>query len=99
MHTLQFQKTLAGKRTCFHPGASGLAPNVIPGSEPKITGWEIVKKMLGYVWPKDKPSIKARVMVAVSLLVGAKVCILLTAGSPVRTFKTMYFGLKCSPQT
>ena len=28
--------------------------------------------MLGYVWPKDKPSIKLRVVGALSLLVTAK---------------------------
>ena len=29
--------------------------------------------MLNYVWPKDKPAIRARVLVALGLLIGAKV--------------------------
>ena len=39
----------------------------------EVGGWEIIKAMLGYVWPKGDPGIKARVVVALSLLIGAKV--------------------------
>lgn len=38
----------------------------------KTTGWEIVKKMLSYVWPKDNTAMKARVAVAMALLLGSK---------------------------
>ena len=59
-------------RTCFHPGASHLEPNVVKGVEDEVKGRHIVKKMFNYVWPKDKPAIRARVMVALGLLVGSK---------------------------
>lgn len=60
-------------RPCFHPGASGaLVPQIgVPVQE--ISGWMIVKKMLGYVWPKEKPAIRRRVVISVGLLIGAKV--------------------------
>ena len=40
----------------------------------EISGWKIVRVMLKHVWPKDQPSLKARVVIAVGLLFGAKVC-------------------------
>ncbi|KAK3578887.1 hypothetical protein CHS0354_010253 [Potamilus streckersoni] len=64
------QKT--GCQTCFHPGASTLAQNEFQGAD-KVRGWDIIKAMLSYVWPKDKPGIKARVIIAISLLIGSKV--------------------------
>ena len=39
----------------------------------EISGWKIVRVMLKHVWPKDQPSLKARVVIAVGLLFGAKV--------------------------
>uniref|UniRef100_A0A1I7ULE9 Iron-sulfur clusters transporter ABCB7, mitochondrial n=1 Tax=Caenorhabditis tropicalis TaxID=1561998 RepID=A0A1I7ULE9_9PELO len=57
------------KRTCFHPGASSQVPLQASG---KLTGYQLVQRLLKYVWPKDKPEIKRRVLVALSLLVAAK---------------------------
>lgn len=39
----------------------------------KTTGWEIVKKMLEYVWPAESSAMKVRVVVAMALLLGSKV--------------------------
>ena len=64
-----------GKRTCFHAGANTLPPNVLK-TEKHVSGWVIVKKMLSYVWPKDKPRVRIRVLVALGLLVGSKVSVL-----------------------
>ena len=55
-------------------GISDLARDKSTSS--KINGWVILQKMFSYVWPKNRPSIRARVVVAVSLLIGAKVCLL-----------------------
>ena len=33
----------------------------------------IIKTMVKYIWPRDQPALKARVVAALSLLVGAKV--------------------------
>ncbi|XP_046391911.1 iron-sulfur clusters transporter ABCB7, mitochondrial isoform X2 [Ischnura elegans] len=60
---------------CFHPHAahlSGTQPKVGLPDENKVTGMQMVKSMLSYIWPKDDPSIKNRVMLAVGLLMGAK---------------------------
>ncbi|KAJ3023727.1 Iron-sulfur clusters transporter atm1, mitochondrial [Thoreauomyces humboldtii] len=35
--------------------------------------WRIVRELAAYLWPKDEASIKARVVIALSLLVGGKI--------------------------
>jgi hypothetical protein len=59
----------------WHPGASNLTPQDIRGMQEgkDVTGYEIIKAMMSYIWPKDNWGIKARVVTALSLLVGAKV--------------------------
>jgi len=61
-------------RTCFHPGVSGLAREKNLGVNPpkEVTGRDMLSAMAGYIWPKDDPAIKARVVTAMSLLVSAK---------------------------
>lgn len=39
----------------------------------ELSGWKILKSMWGHIWPRDKPSLKARVVAALGLLIGAKV--------------------------
>ncbi|XP_072022465.1 iron-sulfur clusters transporter ABCB7, mitochondrial-like [Amphiura filiformis] len=56
----------------FHSGSTGLSAK-IEGVGDKVSGWEIVKNMLTYIWPKDEKGIKIRVMIALGLLVGSKV--------------------------
>lgn len=58
-------------RECFHPGANTLAPLTAVGGK-QITGWELIGKMLRYVWPKGNWVIKRRVIFAMALLVAAK---------------------------
>jgi len=70
---LQINVEGLSKRGCFHPGASTLAPNELEGLNKEIKGWEIIKTMLKYVWPKGDTPTKARVCVAVGLMVGSKV--------------------------
>ncbi|KAL3882272.1 hypothetical protein ACJMK2_028634 [Sinanodonta woodiana] len=70
-----FRKIFPKKKgcpTCLYPGASTLASNEFHVAD-KVRGWDIIKAMLSYVWPKDKPGIKARVIIAISLLIGSKV--------------------------
>ena len=43
------------------------------GVPDQVTGWEIIREMLTYIWPKDERGIKIRVLTALSLLIGAKV--------------------------
>ncbi|KAK5969690.1 ABC Transporter Mitochondrial [Trichostrongylus colubriformis] len=56
-------------RTCFHPGASTLVPLQ---AKTELTGWQLIQRLLRYVWPKNNRAIKGRVLVALCLLVGAK---------------------------
>ncbi|XP_052810563.1 iron-sulfur clusters transporter ABCB7, mitochondrial-like isoform X2 [Mya arenaria] len=66
-------------RTCFHPGASNMAPSDPSGIPPKAGGKEIISMMLHYLWPADKPEIRRRVVLAMGLLISSK---LVTVGVP-----------------
>lgn len=60
-------------RGCFHPGASVLSREDIPlKSGEVVTGMQMIQAMLRYIWPKDDKSVRDRVKLALSLLVGAK---------------------------
>lgn len=43
----------------------------------ELSGWKIIRVMLKHIWPRDKPSLKARVVIAVGLLFAAKVPMML----------------------
>ena len=43
------------------------------GVKDEVKGRHIIGKMFTYVWPADKPGLRARVIVALGLLVGSKV--------------------------
>ncbi|KAJ8733062.1 hypothetical protein PYW07_015661 [Mythimna separata] len=61
------------KRDCFHPGASVLSREDINLADAKpVTGMDMIRGMLEYVWPKDNQMIRNRVMLSLSLLFGAK---------------------------
>ncbi|KAK7478870.1 hypothetical protein BaRGS_00029851 [Batillaria attramentaria] len=62
-------------RRLWHPGASNLNPQELQGlSDAKsVTGTDILRAMMTYIWPKDNVGVKVRVVAAVSLLIGAKV--------------------------
>jgi nucleoid-associated protein YgaU len=47
-------------------------PTKLKGLPDSGSGWAIMKSLSGYLWPKDNPAIKRRVLVAVALLVGSK---------------------------
>nr|ASS36017.1 ABCB7 [Samia ricini] len=62
------------KRDCFHPGASVLSREDINlGDAKPVSGTDMIRGMLEYVWPKDNEAIRNRVMLSLSLLFGAKV--------------------------
>ncbi|CAH1105037.1 unnamed protein product [Psylliodes chrysocephalus] len=61
-------------RGCFHPGASALSRETIPlKNQSPVTGSQMIQAMLQYIWPENDKSIRDRVKLAVSLLIGAKV--------------------------
>ncbi|XP_037578117.1 iron-sulfur clusters transporter ABCB7, mitochondrial-like isoform X1 [Dermacentor silvarum] len=70
---LQRNVQLGKPRKCFHPGASTLLPAQIGVSLETVSSWSIIKQMFVYLWPKDKPEIRKRVIVALGILVLAKV--------------------------
>ena len=64
---------LALSRGCFHPGVTNIARDTIKATAQKEqTTKDLFKSMLAYVWPKGNAAVKVRVVVALSLLVGAK---------------------------
>ncbi|XP_056129598.1 iron-sulfur clusters transporter ABCB7, mitochondrial isoform X2 [Lampris incognitus] len=61
------------KRTCWHGHAGGRL-NADPKNVLKeVNSAEILSAMLSYVWPKDRPDLRARVAVSLGLLAGAKI--------------------------
>ncbi|CAH0626872.1 unnamed protein product [Chrysodeixis includens] len=61
------------KRDCFHPGASVLSREDINlGDAKPVSGMDMIRGMMEYVWPKENMAIRARVMLSLSLLFGAK---------------------------
>uniref|UniRef100_A0A3Q2PEH1 Iron-sulfur clusters transporter ABCB7, mitochondrial n=1 Tax=Fundulus heteroclitus TaxID=8078 RepID=A0A3Q2PEH1_FUNHE len=60
------------KRTCWHGNAgSGLSAdpkNVLK----EVNSAKILSAMMTYVWPKDRPDLRARVVISLGLLAGAK---------------------------
>uniref|UniRef100_A0A3B3HGJ2 Iron-sulfur clusters transporter ABCB7, mitochondrial n=1 Tax=Oryzias latipes TaxID=8090 RepID=A0A3B3HGJ2_ORYLA len=60
------------KRTCWHGNAGGRL-NADPKNVLKeVHSAKILSAMLSYVWPKDRPDLRARVAVSLGLLAGAK---------------------------
>lgn len=58
----------------FHGlGHGGEANNGLTSAKNKVGSWSIIKQMASYVWPKDKPELKRRVVIALGLLIAAKV--------------------------
>lgn len=47
-----------------------------PNSQRNATDWAIIKQLMKYIWPKNDLGVKTRVVIALSLLVGGKVCCL-----------------------
>ncbi|XP_070960384.1 iron-sulfur clusters transporter ABCB7, mitochondrial-like [Oncorhynchus clarkii lewisi] len=59
-------------RTCWHGNAGGRL-NADPKNVLKeVNSQTILSNMLSYVWPKDRPDLRARVAIALGLLAGAK---------------------------
>ena len=42
-----------------------------------MADWGIIKKLIQHVWPKNDWGTKQRVLLALALLIGGKVCVLL----------------------
>ncbi|KAG0435133.1 hypothetical protein HPB47_018669 [Ixodes persulcatus] len=73
LQLLQRNVQLGKPRKCFHPGASTLLPAQVGVSAKSVSGWSIIKQMFTYLWPKEKPEIRRRVLVAMAILILAKV--------------------------
>ncbi|XP_025835797.1 ATP-binding cassette sub-family B member 7, mitochondrial [Agrilus planipennis] len=71
--TNPFTSKAQPSRGCFHPGASFISRENIPMNEKEqITGRDMIRAMLTYIWPAEDKSIRQRVLVAVGLLISAK---------------------------
>ncbi|KAL2077584.1 hypothetical protein ACEWY4_027088 [Coilia grayii] len=64
---------ITDKRTCWH-GHAGGGLNADPKNVLKeVNSAKILSAMMSYVWPKDRPDLRARVAIALGLLAGAKI--------------------------
>ncbi|XP_052239792.1 iron-sulfur clusters transporter ABCB7, mitochondrial-like [Dreissena polymorpha] len=59
-------------RTCLNPPSSNHAPTGLKGVPHKVGDSEIIKTMLHYLWPADKPETRRRVVLALGLLISSK---------------------------
>ncbi|XP_029297989.1 iron-sulfur clusters transporter ABCB7, mitochondrial [Cottoperca gobio] len=63
---------ITDKRTCWHGNAGGKL-NADPKNVLKeVNSAQILSAMLSYVWPKNRPDLRARVAISLGLLAGAK---------------------------
>nr|XP_008121316.1 PREDICTED: ATP-binding cassette sub-family B member 7, mitochondrial [Anolis carolinensis] len=60
------------KRTCWHGHAGGGLHSDPKQGLKEIDARKILKAMLSYVWPKDRPDLRARVAISLGFLAGAK---------------------------
>ncbi|CAI5793898.1 ATP-binding cassette sub-family B member 7, mitochondrial [Podarcis lilfordi] len=60
------------KRTCWHGHAGGGLHSDPKEGMKELQGGKIIKAMLSYVWPKDRPDLRARVAISLGFLAGAK---------------------------
>ncbi|XP_054852523.1 iron-sulfur clusters transporter ABCB7, mitochondrial [Eublepharis macularius] len=60
------------KRTCWHGHAGGGLHSDPKEGLKEVDGKKILKAMLSYVWPKDRPDLRARVAISLGFLAGAK---------------------------
>uniref|UniRef100_A0A8C3VSR8 Iron-sulfur clusters transporter ABCB7, mitochondrial n=1 Tax=Catagonus wagneri TaxID=51154 RepID=A0A8C3VSR8_9CETA len=63
---------LIEKRTCWHGHAGGGLHTDPKEGLKDVDTWKIIKAMLSYVWPKDRPDLRARVAISLGFLGGAK---------------------------
>ena len=74
------QETNTQKAPSANPKPAAAGPQDLGGdtvhktqAEQRKADWRIVKNLIRHLWPKDDWSVKARLIVALSLLVGGKV--------------------------
>ncbi|XP_068615296.1 iron-sulfur clusters transporter ABCB7, mitochondrial [Brachionichthys hirsutus] len=64
---------ITDKRACWH-GNAGARLNADPKNVLKeVNSAQILSAMMSYVWPKNRPDLRARVVISLGLLAGAKI--------------------------
>uniref|UniRef100_A0AAX7VL36 Iron-sulfur clusters transporter ABCB7, mitochondrial n=1 Tax=Astatotilapia calliptera TaxID=8154 RepID=A0AAX7VL36_ASTCA len=61
------------KRTCWHGNAGGGLSADPKNVLKEVNSAQILSAMLSYVWPKDRPDLRARVALSLGLLAGSKI--------------------------
>ncbi|XP_077466286.1 iron-sulfur clusters transporter ABCB7, mitochondrial-like [Stigmatopora argus] len=61
------------KRTCWHGNAGGNLSADPKNVLKEVNTASILSAMLSYVWPKDRPDLRARVVISLGLLAAAKI--------------------------
>ncbi|XP_041076471.1 ATP-binding cassette sub-family B member 7, mitochondrial-like isoform X1 [Polyodon spathula] len=63
---------IVDKRTCWHGNAGGRLHSDPKNVLKEVHAGKILAAMLSYVWPKDRPDLRARVAISLVLLASAK---------------------------
>ncbi|XP_059201524.1 iron-sulfur clusters transporter ABCB7, mitochondrial [Centropristis striata] len=63
---------ITDKRTCWHGNAGGKLVSDPKNVLNEVNSTQILSAMLSYVWPKNRPDLRARVAISLGLLAGAK---------------------------
>lgn len=64
-------------RKYSHPPATSVTSLVTAATDnvaEKVSFKAMLQTMVAHIWPKEKPGLRMRVVLAISLLIGAKVC-------------------------
>lgn len=73
-HSCNYQQIkIVHRRYAFHHGPQETANGAKNAANKQISGKEIIREMLQYVWPKNRPEIKRRVLLSLALLITGKV--------------------------
>ncbi|XP_032383356.1 iron-sulfur clusters transporter ABCB7, mitochondrial [Etheostoma spectabile] len=64
---------ITDKRTCWHGHAGGKLNADPKNLMNEVNSSQILSAMLSYVWPKNRPDLRARVAISLGLLAGAKI--------------------------
>lgn len=64
---------ITDKKTCWHGNAGGRLTSDPKNVLKEVNSAQILSAMLSYVWPQNRPDLRARVAISLGLLAGAKV--------------------------
>lgn len=82
---LHGQRSLSDGRTIYSTSSTsiGKSASLRKGKEDRVTETKILSTLASYLWMKDNPEFRLRVLMALGFLVGAKASIAALASLPL----------------